>query len=102
MNEEYTQDYIDFMNAQMGRDEFDVLDSMSCPTCGKMVPDVFGIEAEKPFTARSPMAGLTVWGAYDVPKKIICQGHSWVHFKFLYDDSERLVLMRLSEELKTN
>lgn len=85
---------------EMGMD-FDVLESTVCPMCEKIVSDVFSIEAEKPFTAQSPMAGLTVWGPYDVPKQIICQGHSWVHFKFLHDDSERLVLMKLPEHLKT-
>ena len=85
---------------EMGMD-FYVLEPTICPMCEKIISDVFGIEAEKPFTAYSPMAGLTVWGAYDVPKQIICQGHSWVHFKFLHDDSERLVLMQLPEHLKT-
>ncbi len=80
---------------------FQVLDPMNCPICEKKVEDVFSIEAEKPFTAMSPMAGLTVWGPYDVQKKIICEGHSWVHFKFTHDDSERLVLMNLLEHLKT-
>lgn len=101
MDQEYDQEYIDSMNAQMGMDDFDILESTKCPTCGKMVSEVRGIVAKKPFTAQSPMAGLMVWGAYDVPKQIICQGHSWVHFKFLYDGSERLVLMNLPEELKT-
>lgn len=90
---EYDSEYIDMMNEQMGM-EFDVLEAMTCPKCGKTISDVFGIEADKPFTAKSPLDGLTVWGAYDVPKQIICQGNTWVHFKFLYDDSERLVLMR--------
>lgn len=80
---------------------FDIMESSDCPICGKKVEDVFSIEAEKPFTAMSPMAGLTVWGPYDVHKQIICQGHSWVHFKFLHDDSERLVLMNLPKHLKT-
>ena len=101
MDEEYDQEYIDQMNSQIGMDEFDILEPGICPMCEKMVNDVVSIVAEKPFTAKSPMAGLSVWGAYDVPKKIICEGHSWVHFKFLYDNSERLVLMRLPEELKT-
>ncbi len=91
---ECDQDYIDMMNEQMGMD-FDVLESMKCPLCEKLVSDVFQIEAEKPFTAYSPMAGLTVWGSYDVHKEVICQGHSWVHFRFLHDESERLVLMNL-------
>jgi hypothetical protein len=81
--------------------DFDVLESTICPICEKMVNDVFEIVAEKPFTAYSPMGGLTVWGPYDVRKQIICQGHSWVHFKFLHDDSERLILMQLPEYLKT-
>lgn len=101
MDEEYDQDYIDAMNAEMGMDEFDILEPTECPICEKMIEDVLRIVAEKPFTAKSPMAGLSVWGAYDVPKQIICQGHSWVHFKFLDDDSERLVLMNLPNELKT-
>ena len=80
---------------------FEVLDPIDCPICEKKVEDVFSIQAEKPFTAMSPNGGLTVWGPYDVKKEIICEGHSWVHFKFLHDDSERLVLMNLPEELKT-
>jgi hypothetical protein len=82
--------------------DFDVLESTICPICQKMVNDVFQIVAEKPFTSYSPMGGLTVWGPYDVPKQIICQGHSWIHFKFLHDESERLVLMQLPEHLKTH
>ncbi len=81
--------------------DFDILESTKCPICEKIVEDVFKIVAEKPFTARSPMGGLTVWGPYDVHKEIICQGHSWVHFKFVHDGSERLVLMQLPEDLKT-
>lgn len=101
MTEEYDQEYIDYMNAQMGVDELEILEPTECPICNKMVDDVRSIATEKPFTAKSPMAGLNVWGAYDVSKQIICQGHSWIHFKFLYDDSERLVRMDLPEELKT-
>ena len=97
MDEEYDQEYIDQMNSQIGMDEFAVLESMSCPTCGKMIPDTLSMDVEKPFTARSPMAGLSVWGAYDVPKQVICQGDTWVHFKFLYDNSERLVLLKRKE-----
>lgn len=94
---EYDDDYIEMMNEQMGM-EFDILEPMTCPECGKTIPDVLGIEADKPFTAKSPMAGLTVWGAYDVPKQIVCQGPTFVHFKFLFDESERLVLMHGSDQ----
>ena len=53
-----------------------------CPICNKEVDTYYEIAVSKPFIAYSPMEGLTVWGPYDCPKKVICQNKHFVHFQF--------------------
>lgn len=64
---------------------------LHCPTCGKKVDDNYQVPETEPFTATNPMLGLQVWGPYSSEKTILCQGRTWVHFKFEADGNERLV-----------
>ena len=71
---------------------------MKCPKCKKEIEEVFEVHGtDKPFCAQSPLEGLTAWGPYDVPKKIICHEGNIVHFRFS-DLEERLVIMKPDEQ----
>jgi len=65
-----------------------------CIICGKNI-EYFELECDKLFTAPGDLRfkALTIWGAIGVEKEIICQNNEFVHFKFLSDNSERLVKM---------
>jgi len=63
---------------------------MECPICKKEVTVFYQAHTNKPFTAYDPEEGLTIWGPYDVPKKVICENERFVHFNFA-DQEERLV-----------
>ena len=63
---------------------------MECPICKKQVRFFYKANTDKPFTSYDPMEGLTVWGPYDVSKKVICKNKRFVHFRFA-DLEERLI-----------
>lgn len=66
---------------------------MKCPKCGEEVAEFKRVWSDGPFTAKEAMPGLAAWGGYDVPRTVICETPTHVHFKFDHDGTERLVEM---------
>ena len=55
---------------------------MICPICGREIDTYWELNVSKPFVATNPTDGLTVWGPYDAPKKVLCFNGKYVHFQF--------------------
>jgi hypothetical protein len=64
--------------------------------CNEKVAEYHEINTSKPFTATSPMEGLTVWGAYSAPKTLVCNNGLFVHFIFEATKEHRLVKLSRS------
>ena len=67
-----------------------------CPICKMKIDDYAECATAKPFTAYSPLEGLTAWGAFGVPKETVCYtGGQYIHFRTPGDERpfERLVFM---------
>lgn len=72
--------------------EHDLVAFTHCPICNQKVDEFAECRTDKPFTAYDPMEGINAWGAFDMPKEIVCyNGGHVVHFK--YPGGERLVVM---------
>lgn len=69
-------------------------DLTHCPMCKEKIDSFATCRADEPFTAKEPMEGLDDWGAYSAEKELLCFDGKYVHFRFLGDNSTRLVELK--------
>lgn len=71
--------------------------SQKCPVCDTIFDEIYEVLTDrdmKPFTALDIKSGLLAYGAYSVPKKLLCHAGQYVHIRF-QDGEERLIQMRI-------